>query len=54
MNLYMPPRMKTFLEREALELRENGMEVSPCDVVRALINSYYEKKVLGLVNNPND
>ena len=54
-NLYLPPSMHAFLEAEAKRLSEkNGRTISGPDVVRALVTSYYEKRGLGLLIDPDD
>jgi hypothetical protein len=47
--------MMRFLELEAKRIGEKqGKNYLPSDVVRALIASYYEKRVAGLLVDPND
>jgi hypothetical protein len=47
--------MLAFLEVEAKRMEEaTGKKCHPADVVRALITSYYEKRVAGLLVSPDD
>lgn len=47
--------MRRFLELEAKRLSAKvGRRLEPPDIVRALITSYYEKRMAGLLVNPDD
>jgi hypothetical protein len=47
--------MSAFLEVEARRISETtGRSVSVSEVVRALVTSYYEKRMAGLVVHPDD
>lgn len=55
LNVSASVKMHAFLELEAKRLtEERGRKIKLQDVVRALITSYYEKRVAGLVTNPDD
>jgi hypothetical protein len=55
LTVFLPPPMMRFLELEAKRIGEKqGKNYLPSDVVRALITSYYEKRVAGLLVDPND
>jgi hypothetical protein len=55
LNIFVPNRMLAFLEVEAKRMEEaTGKKCHPADVVRALITSYYEKRVAGLLVSPDD
>lgn len=55
MRLTLNKEMKTFVEVEAKRIGEiKGKKVYPTQVVRALIASYYEKRMAGLVVSPDD
>jgi hypothetical protein len=55
LNIFVPPKMLAFLELEAKRMAEaHGKRVRPSDVIRALITSYYEKRMAGLLVNPDD
>lgn len=51
----LPTPILEFLEVEAKRLSESeGRNIKPQDVVRALIVSYYEKRMLNMVTTPDD
>jgi len=53
--LFLSPGMHEFLEIESKRLTEKkGKRVSPSIIVRALITAYYEKRVAGLLVDPDD
>ena len=55
MRVYIKPEMRRFLELEAKRI--NGKKNSKFraqDIVKALVTAYYEKRMMGLVINPND
>jgi len=53
--LQLPPHMSRFLDVEAKRLsKQTNKNVSPQDIVRALIAAYYEKRMLKLVTCPDD
>ncbi len=56
MAIYLPPDMKAFLDLEAKRLKSKGIKgkITASSIVRALITSYYEKRVAGLVTCPDD
>lgn len=55
LNVRVTMKMHAFLELEAKRITEDrGKKFSKGDVVRALITSYYEKRVANLVTNPDD
>jgi len=55
MRLKLDRDMVAFLEVEAKRLTEQGKKrVRPTEIVRALITSYYEKRIAGLVSCPDD
>lgn len=55
LNIFVPPRMLAFLELEAKRLsEERGKRILPSDVIRALVTSYYEKRMAGLLVTPDD
>lgn len=55
-NLQLSQPMMRFLEVEAKRYSEGKRDVNytPADVVRALITSYYEKRMIGLMVSPDD
>lgn len=55
LNIFVPPNMLAFLELEAKRIsEETGKITRHSDLVRALITAYYEKRMAGLLVNPND
>lgn len=55
LNIFVPPKMLAFLELEAKRLtEERGKRIRHSDVIRALITSYYEKRMAGLLVSPDD
>lgn len=55
LNIFVPPNMLAFLELEAKRItEETGRFTRHSDVVRALITAYYEKRMAGLLVNPDD
>ena len=55
LNIFLPPPMMRFLELEAKRYGEkNGKIYQPADIVRALITSYYEKRIADLLVTPDD
>lgn len=55
LNIFVPPRMLAFLELEAKRMtEERGKYCHASDVVRALITSYYEKRMANLLITPDD
>lgn len=55
LNIFVPPAMLAFLELEAKRLSEKRRKViRHSDIIRALITSYYEKRMAGLLVNPDD
>jgi len=54
--ILLPPKMIAFLEVEAKRYSEGKRDVNyiAADVVRALITAYYEKRMVGLMVNPDD
>ena len=52
--LVVTPDVLAFLEQEAGRLTTRKHKCSVPDVVRALIASYYEKRVMGLIIDPAD
>lgn len=53
--ILLDQQMATFLEVEAKRLSEKeGRKIYPVSIVRALISSYYEKRIIGLVSCPDD
>ena len=55
MRLKLDRALVAFLEVEAKRLTEQrGRMVKPTDIARALITSYYEKRIAGLVICPDD
>lgn len=55
LNVWLTPIMQNFLEVEAKRLTERtGKKTSAQEVVRALITAYYEKRMAGLLVNPDD
>lgn len=55
LNIFVPPSMLAFLEIEAKRLSEDrGKLIRHSDIVRALITSYYEKRMAGLLISPDD
>ena len=54
-SIQLDQQMATFLEVEAKRLSEKqGRKIHPVAIVRALISSYYEKRITGLVSCPDD
>ena len=54
-NIFFPPTMVRFLELEAKRYGEKARKnYTPADIVRALVTSYYEKRMAGLMIDPND
>lgn len=55
LNIFVPPSMLAFLEVEAKRLSESGGKlIRHSDIVRALVASYYEKRMAGLLVSPDD
>lgn len=55
MRLKLDREMIAFLEVESKRLSEQqGRRIRPTDIARALITSYYEKRIAGLVSCPDD
>lgn len=55
MRLRLDREMVAFLEVESKRLSEQqGRRIRPTDIARALITSYYEKRIAGLVTCPDD
>lgn len=55
MRLKLDRGLVAFLEVESKRLTEQrGRRIHPTDIVRALITSYYEKRIAGLVSCPDD
>lgn len=55
LNIFVPPTMLAFLEIEAKRLtKERGKLIRHSDIIRALVTSYYEKRMAGLLVNPDD
>lgn len=66
MRLDMPLKMRRFLQLEgkrltSLKIRRGvkglgyrKIEVTPQDIVRALVTAYYEKRLIGLLVDPDD
>jgi hypothetical protein len=53
--MHVPETMRAFLDIEAKRLsEERGKLIKRGDVVRALITAYYEKRMAGLLVNPDD
>ena len=53
--MHIPETMRAFLDIEAKRLsEERGKLIKRGDVVRALITAYYEKRMAGLLVNPDD
>lgn len=51
----LPTKILEFLEVEAKRLSEaEGRNIKSQDIVRALIVSYYEKRMLNMVTTPDD
>ena len=47
--------LKKFLELEAkMQTEKLGQHITVQDIIRALITAYYEKKMAGLLVNPDD
>ena len=60
-NLSISPQMRHFLDLEARRLTDKKRQikigakrVSVQGIIRALITSYYEKRTIGLLVNPDD
>ena len=54
-DLHLGPTLKKFLALEAKHQSEKiGRHVSMQDILRALLTGYYEKKMAGLLVNPDD
>jgi hypothetical protein len=60
-NLSISPQMRHFLDLEARRLtdkrrqiRIGAKRVKVQDIIRALVTSYYEKRTIGLLVNPDD
>jgi hypothetical protein len=55
LNIFVPPSMLAFLEVEAKRLSEDsGKLIRHSDIIRALVTSYYEKRMAGLLVSPDD
>jgi hypothetical protein len=46
--------MRAFLEREAIRLSRKKRKYTIQDIVRAVLATYYEKRAMGLLINPDD
>jgi CRISPR/Cas system-associated protein Csm6 len=55
LKIRLAPEMVQFLETEARRLSERGKKPRTVqDVLRALVAAYYEKRMIGLLLDPND
>jgi len=55
LTILLSPGMSEFLELEAKRLSEReGKRIRPGTIVRALLTTYYEKRVAGLLVDPDD
>jgi hypothetical protein len=51
----LPPELKRFLETEAKRIRDNHFKkCTPQILLRALLTAYYEKRMIGLLVDPDD
>ena len=58
---FLSPQMRHFLDMEARRLTDKKRQikagarrVNVQDIIRALVTSYYEKRTIGLLVNPDD
>lgn len=59
--IFLSPQMRNFLDMEARRLTDKKRQikigakrVKVQDIIRALVTSYYEKRTIGLLVNPDD
>jgi len=59
--VFLSPQMRNFLDMEARRLTDKKRQtkigarrVRVQDIIRALVTSYYEKRTIGLLVNPDD
>lgn len=59
--VYLSPQMRHFLDMEARRLTDKKRQIKAGakrvkvqDIIRALVTSYYEKRTIGLLVNPDD
>jgi len=55
LSIWLPTPMRRFLEVEAKRLsEERGRTITSKDIIRALITTYWEKRLVNLLVNPDD
>ena len=59
--VFLSPQMRNFLDMEARRLTDKKRQIKigakrvrVQDIIRALVTSYYEKRTIGLLVNPDD
>ena len=59
--VFLSPQMRNFLDMEARRLTDKKRQIKAGakrvrvqDIIRALVTSYYEKRTIGLLVNPDD